>query len=89
MEGSRYGILRGSVGSERILSRVQTGRDVVFDVLESQFHQDGGESHRVVVIKTGHGRLFRYREDDAVSRQGGNDLLRAGCKKMSVITSAG
>ena len=47
MEGSRYGILRGSVGSERILSRVQTGRDVVFDVLESQFHQDGGESLRL------------------------------------------
>ena len=37
MKGSGYCILCGSVGSESILTRVQAGRDVVFDVLENQF----------------------------------------------------
>ena len=61
---SESGILCGSVGSESILVRVQAVRDVVSDVLESQFlealHQDGGESCRMVVFKTRHSRLFRY-----------------------------
>lgn len=32
-----YGILCGSVGSESTLVRVQSGSDVVFDVVENQF----------------------------------------------------
>ena len=61
MEGSRYSVLYGSVGSERILSRVQAGRDVVFDVLESQF-LDTAEI-------LGTGKMM------AVSRREGNGLL--------------
>lgn len=37
MEGSGYGIPRGSVGSESILLRVQADREVVFDLLGNLF----------------------------------------------------
>lgn len=56
MTGSRYDILCGSVCSESVLLRVQARREVDFDFLENQFlkalHQDGGQSHWAVVIKT-------------------------------------
>lgn len=37
MEGSGYGIVSGSVGSECILDRVQASRGVLFSVMEDQF----------------------------------------------------
>ena len=37
MEGSGYGIISGSVGSECMLVRVQASKDVLFSVLEDQF----------------------------------------------------
>lgn len=63
---------------------VPAGRDVVSDVLkiENQFlealNQDGGESHRVVCIKTRHSRIFSYRNDDDCLEAGGNSLLLSG-----------
>ena len=69
VKGSRYNMLCGSVGSDSILVRVQADRNFVSDVLEKQFletlPQNGGDSHRVVVIKTRHRWLFRYRNDDS------------------------
>ncbi len=54
MEGTGYGTLCGSVGSECKLVRVMAGLDVVFDVLENQFlkalHQNGGECHGAAVV---------------------------------------
>ena len=59
MQGSRYGILCGSVVSESILVRVQSARVLSFDVMEflTALHQDVGESDRAVVTKTKHCRL--------------------------------
>ena len=52
---------------------VKAGRDVVFDVLQNQFpkalHQDGGNSHRVVIIRTSN------RNDVGCLEAGGNSLL--------------
>ncbi len=79
MESSGAGILCGSAGSECKLVRVQTGRDVVLNVLENQFlkalHQDGGECHRAVVILIRHCRLFRHRDDGGCLEAGGNTLM--------------
>lgn len=54
MEGSGYGILLGSVGSECRPLRVQAGWDVLFDVLERQFlkalHKNRSECHRGLVV---------------------------------------
>ena len=69
MKASRY----ESVGSESILLMVKAGRDVVFDVLQNQFpkalHQDGGNSHRVVIIRTSN------RNDVGCLEAGENSLL--------------
>ena len=79
VKSSRYGFFCGSVGSESRLVRIQAGRHVVIDVVENQLlkalHQDGVGSHRVVVIKTRHSRLFRYRNYDGCCETGVNSLL--------------
>ena len=55
MKAGRYSLC-GSVSYASMLVRVQTGKHVIFDVLVNQFlkaiHQDGVESHRVIVITT-------------------------------------
>ena len=62
-----------------ILARVQAGRDVISDVLENYIlkalHQDGGESHRAVDIKTIHSRLFRYMDNIGCLGAGGDSVL--------------
>lgn len=52
MDGSRYAILCGSVGSEGILVSGPGRQGCCPDVL----HQDGAESHRALFIKTIHKR---------------------------------
>lgn len=68
MEGSRYGVVCGSVGSEWILLRVQVGRDVFFLRALNQFL-------KALLLEPQSGshvdsRLCRYRDDDGCLEAG-------------------
>ena len=72
VEGSGYGIPCGFVGSESKLVRVQAGWD------ENQFlkalNQNGGECHRVLVMKNRHCGLFKYKDNSSCLKACGVSL---------------
>ena len=55
---------------------LEAGRDIVVDSEDKTLHQDGGERHRVVFVKTRHSRSLRYSNDGGCLEAGGNSLLQ-------------